>query len=452
MRREPVTISTTAKALTEPQPEYVSMVVSGANQTGFRVVKQDVRPVSKEDVAVTDAISAARADGHEIARIVFKGDEFATKSAVTKWLNDGGYKDFEVTEKGDNFEVINDSVEFEDGSVAKIKVDEDDARLDVFVGKIKAETPEETPSEAQAEKAKGSASIVKPIAVVKDDGETAESAEGNKDEAQKAEGAGDAPEMKQKFDDFMAMFSEGKTLTDVLRDSNDGFPAGMQEAALAMFTAMRNNIVAGDFNRVKGVAVEFGDLVFGLAKIFEGSEQKDRQKMVDLFAPEIVLQTPAQGDETGDAGSAGVAEETPVAAATPDATNAPGEAVAAEETTQKSEEAEGEEKTTEKQEVHSDPVVAALVTSVAGIAEAMKTMATGITEVKSEVDDTKAGLKEVGASSQSQKSVDADEALDGNTAQKEDKVSPMVEMAFRGALGISGNSPKGVRTRATKGA
>ncbi len=440
MKRLPVTISTTAKALTEPQPEFVSMVVAGANQTGFRAVKQDVLPVSKEDLAVTDAISAARAEGHEIARIVFKGDEFATKSKVTKWLTDGGYTEFEVAEKGDNFEVINDSVEFEDGSVSKIKIDEDDARLDVFVGKIKVEKEEVDASEEKTEKAKDSGSVVKPVAVIKEDAD----AEGNKDEAQKADESTEtmaSPEMKQKFDDFMAMFSEGKTLTDVLRDSNDGFPAGMQEAALAMFTAMRNNIVAGDFGRVKGVAVEFGDLVFGLAKIFEGSEQTDRQKMIDLFAPEIVLAAPAQGEE--DAASA--AEETPVEAAPQDATDAPGETAAAEEPAQKVEDAPKGE-TTEKQEAHEDPVIAALVTSVAGITEAVKGLVAGITEVKSEVEDTKAGLEEVGASSQSQKSVDADEALDGDTAQK-DEVSPLAGYAFKSALGISANSPKGGRAR-----
>lgn len=83
------------KALTDPKPEFVSLVMAGANMTPFTSVKAD----GVEEVV-------AKADTHEIVHIVFAKAEYADADAVKAWLTAGGYPDdTEVVEREDAFVV-----------------------------------------------------------------------------------------------------------------------------------------------------------------------------------------------------------------------------------------------------------------------------------------------------------------------------------------------------------
>jgi hypothetical protein len=75
----------TLKALTDPQPEFVSLVFGGANKTPFRAVRADGAAVG-EDVMPEQTIKA-----QAIARVEFAAEKFADESAVKSWLTDGGY-------------------------------------------------------------------------------------------------------------------------------------------------------------------------------------------------------------------------------------------------------------------------------------------------------------------------------------------------------------------------
>lgn len=86
----------------------------------------------------------------------------------------------------------------------------------------------------------------------------------------------DQPEARQRFDEFMAMFSDGTTLSAVMKDAEDGMPPGLMEVILAMVTAVRNNIMAGDVEGVRAVANEFGEITAALTSLFDGSEGAQR--------------------------------------------------------------------------------------------------------------------------------------------------------------------------------
>lgn len=116
MLRMPQSRRRRVKALTDPQPEFVSLVKAGANMTPFRALRADVvedsTPAETEVVAeksedAPEAEVSFKADTHEIARVVFQKSAFADVEAVKSWLDDGGYEttDLEIAEKGETFEV-----------------------------------------------------------------------------------------------------------------------------------------------------------------------------------------------------------------------------------------------------------------------------------------------------------------------------------------------------------
>ena len=73
----------TLKALTDPQPEFVSLVSAGANKTPFRAMKASVDAHESEHP-------------YEVARIEFSEDHYPSESAVQVWLDEGGYEDIEI--------------------------------------------------------------------------------------------------------------------------------------------------------------------------------------------------------------------------------------------------------------------------------------------------------------------------------------------------------------------
>ena len=156
-----------ARALTKPQPRFVSLVSAGANQTPIKTVKVDI--VSTKEVSMTK-IAALKADGHEVQRITFKkGDTFPDEAAVRSFLGEGGYTFADLSEVDDTFVVENKSDEFTE-DVRRIEVDED---LTVHVGKLV--TPDESgvdpddAAKANANKAGSAITKIEPIEAKKGD-------------------------------------------------------------------------------------------------------------------------------------------------------------------------------------------------------------------------------------------------------------------------------------------
>lgn len=171
MERKPRARIMKAKALTSPEPEFVSQVRAGANQEPQRVVKMDISTVEEivalfeaKEINMKDAVKKAKAAGLDIAQLVFRGGDFPDRASVDAWLKEGGYEGYEVTEKQDGdvteFTVSSTTTSFKTGSMRKIKGQADG--LTVFVGEI--EGTEQVAEKTAEEQAVEDASV-KPSAI-----------------------------------------------------------------------------------------------------------------------------------------------------------------------------------------------------------------------------------------------------------------------------------------------
>lgn len=170
----------TTKVLTDPVPQFVSLVKAGANMTPFTSIKaeddpamtviaKDVRvrkrsaaegltephplleqpePATKDDgqtdeTKPEEAVEAApapslKAEGYDVKTITFKGEAF-TEEAVKSWLDKGGYVDFDLIAIDGGFSVTaKEQAELED--TREVQVAEG---ITAVVGKIKTADPEE---------------------------------------------------------------------------------------------------------------------------------------------------------------------------------------------------------------------------------------------------------------------------------------------------------------------
>ncbi|AHC30438.1 hypothetical protein CC53_gp021 [Rhizobium phage vB_RleS_L338C] len=117
-----------------------------------------------KELNMKDAVAKAKASGHDIAQLVFKGGVFPDRASVDAWLKDGGYEDgYEVTEKKDGdvpvFEVASTVTKFKTGTIKKVKGQADG--LSVFVGEVEGEiVAEKSAEEVAAEEAAAKASAI----------------------------------------------------------------------------------------------------------------------------------------------------------------------------------------------------------------------------------------------------------------------------------------------------
>lgn len=294
MRQLPKTIRKTVRVLTDPIPEFVSLVGRGANQTPFRVVKMDPtalidedKEMPKEQVIRQGDTVIKRAD---IVKIDFSAANFPTEDAVTTFLTERGYEDFTVAKSDGGFTVAGRAEdEFETGSTSPIELRPGAV---VTVGKLSvakvtdAEDPPATPSTSDVPTDPPEEGVHKDADGGADDGST-DGAEGtkkadagDKDDADDKGDKGDKgddphaatrkvnPDLAKKFDDWIAQFSNADNLKDVMKTGADGLPPGMGEITGAMFTALRNVLGRGDNDAVEGIAGEFAEMVVKLAKAF----------------------------------------------------------------------------------------------------------------------------------------------------------------------------------------
>jgi hypothetical protein len=157
MNRQPRARIMKAKALTSPEPEFVSQVRAGANQEPIRAVKMDtgiseiVALFEEKELDMKDAVKKAKEAGHDIAQLVFKGGSFPDRASVDAWLKDGGFEEnsYEVSERKDGeateFTAASTVTKFKTGTMKKIKGQADG--LTVFVGEVEGEVVVEKSAE-----------------------------------------------------------------------------------------------------------------------------------------------------------------------------------------------------------------------------------------------------------------------------------------------------------------
>lgn len=331
MKIRPTEKSFKARALTDAQPSFVSLVRAGANQRPFKVVKMDPDAIEPQENDMTEETqkseqeaALAVGNGYGIVAIRFSGEDFDSETKVKAWLDEGGYVDYEITSKDDGFEV-NSGLDFELGSVRRT-----DPRtgLQVFVGKLTSPIEVEKSNDEQTdEHAAVNTSSVTTEATIKsddadEDGQAVEKADENADEGaqeaaektvhdededeeertadkKKADDADPSQEAILRFDDFDAFFSDEPSLAAVLAAGDDGFPGGLYELTTAMYYAVRNAIRAGQADQISTIAADYGRRVEMLAMAFDGMDEAQRAEFEAIvLGNETMVEKEDEGTET----------------------------------------------------------------------------------------------------------------------------------------------------------
>lgn len=100
MKRAPKKFRKNARVLMDPEPKFVSIVKAGANMTPLLAVKR-AGELQEDDMKIT----AKRSADHDIAELRFDKAKFADVTAVSKWLESGGYSEYDVIDAGELFVV-----------------------------------------------------------------------------------------------------------------------------------------------------------------------------------------------------------------------------------------------------------------------------------------------------------------------------------------------------------
>jgi hypothetical protein len=428
MNRKPKSQRRRVKALTDPHPEFVSLVQAGANMTPFKAVKSE---------------DAQKSDTHTLVKVAFRAEQFADEASVKAWLDDGGYENYEIAKTDEGFEVKSaaaDEIDETDLSVIEME------GLSLFVMKL------DEPTGEAVEKQPSDVTAVDGETVAKaDEAEDAVEAEAAETEEVAKADEPAAPELRAKFDDMMAHYSNKDTLSGVLADGFDGLPPGFFELTGAMYTAVRNACMGGDLEGVRRIASEYGDMVARMAALFPMNDDMtltQRTALFEALAPEIALvkaEAPAEAVEAEaveavetEAAKAETTEETvETEQASADEPVKPvakeeAETEAAPVVAEVSEEAEPE--TAAKADEAPVDALAALVGAVAQLTEQVgslhKDLATKADALAVRVDALEGR--------QTRKSADVEEDVQASPAKAQKSGSSDFQtLALRGALGIA---------------
>lgn len=281
MTRKPRIQRKRVKALTDPQPEFVSLVTAGANMTPFKALKSDELPEAEvvadaspaEEVVESDAASfcAEKADTHEIAKIVFAKSAFVDADAVKVWLADGGFADFDdIAEDDDYFSVGQD-----DGTATKVEWE----GITIFINDREVEVVEAS-SEPNAETSPTAVTDMQPVAKAEDAPVVAEPVvEEVRDVTEVvAEKQDEESESCQRYDDYKAMLSSATTMEKVLADGFDGLPPAIHEVTNAMYVTVRNCALSRDVAGIKAASKAYGNMVSALVSLFPAGVETEAAK------------------------------------------------------------------------------------------------------------------------------------------------------------------------------
>lgn len=141
MKVKPLTRKIEARALTNPDPAFVSLCTGPANQEPFRAVRQDDNIATEADMNLkttknASSVSAIAPAGFGVMQFQFQKTKFKTAEEVTQWLTDGGYSDFEIVETAKTFEVTDSEGKYEVGTTEVIKGASEG--VDAYVGALAA--------------------------------------------------------------------------------------------------------------------------------------------------------------------------------------------------------------------------------------------------------------------------------------------------------------------------
>jgi hypothetical protein len=270
--------------------------------------------------------------------------------------------------------------------------------------------------------------------------ETAEVLEAAKEEQAEAteaaatEEASEKSEVRAKYDDFMAMVSDGKSLEEVMRDAFDGLPPGIYEVMASTYTAMRNNILTGDMEGVRRLGTEFGEMVVNLTSVFPIADMAtvQRSELVDALAPEIALAAPvAKAEEAEVTAEAETEAAKTEEAVQPVATEAEVEA----EKTEEAPATEVEAPAAEEVSAKSDDFAGGMAALVAAVAQLTTQVGSLHTDLTTKADALAVRVDAI-EGRQTRKSADVEEGVQASSKVQKGSAE-FQDLALRGALGIA---------------
>ncbi len=127
-------VTRAVKLMTDPQPRFVSLVQHAATQTPFRSIKSAI-PLDANVCAEEEDTDMAGDATPSVRSITFKKAYYATPEVVKKWLDDGGWDGFTITEKSSYFIVEGDDTS--DDMFDELKTIKMDNGIVANVGKLK---------------------------------------------------------------------------------------------------------------------------------------------------------------------------------------------------------------------------------------------------------------------------------------------------------------------------
>lgn len=284
-------------ALTNPRPNFTSLVKHGANQRPFHKIKRAGEAATEETAMGQKANKSDAA--LKIHRIVFDAAAFPTEDAVKAFLTEKGYADFTITTKdGGGFEVEDTPADAFKGALRTVEhssvkgvsfivgdTSESAAKADAGAGTEEA-TEKGTEGASGAE---GSG----------DTADTAKGADGAAPAQEEAKGADTpapetkaAPRERVRFGlvvanksmnrivaDYEALADHAdtpaakaeKSFADMLTNFTGGMPPGMYDMADAMMGELRRMIKAGevDEKKVATLATDFTRGVLAMHSAFQ---------------------------------------------------------------------------------------------------------------------------------------------------------------------------------------
>jgi hypothetical protein len=197
-----------------------------------------------------------KSDTHDIARLVFRGDNFKDEAAVQTWLTAGGYEGVTIV-KGDDESF---SVSAEGAPTEGL------AEVELASGVTASIFVKPTAAAKAAEVAEQTPSVDSQGSVITDQAPVQQVA--------KTEGEPVAlvtPELevlRVKFDTWDVEYSDELTFSDALADGFDGIPPGFGEVMTAVYAATRNAIVVGNHAAIPGIFSDAAAMVQQLAGLF----------------------------------------------------------------------------------------------------------------------------------------------------------------------------------------
>jgi hypothetical protein len=137
MKREASKIVKKVTLLTDPEPQFNSIVRAGANGTPLRVIKSDELT---QEAEMPKNLKNGTAD---IAKLTFKGDNFKTEEQVQAWLDAGKYVETTIKAEDDGSFTVEGNTEL--ANVQEIEVEDG---VTSFVGELaeKASETNDTPN------------------------------------------------------------------------------------------------------------------------------------------------------------------------------------------------------------------------------------------------------------------------------------------------------------------